>query len=173
MDNTYQYRGLSRHGAIRLLSIHPSPEINDPVVGYLLHTTLGEMNDDMIDSYTALSYVWGSSTEVIEIHIDDKSLHVTPNLDAALRHLRDHTRRRLVWADAICINQQDNSEKGKQVSQMGEVYKMARRTVIYLGESTELSEMYFEDLAQRKSRSDDSPKFPNINHLGDILQRPW
>jgi Heterokaryon incompatibility protein (HET) len=37
-------------------------------------------------------------------------------------------------ADSICISQKDNSEKGKQVQQMGKVYEVATHTVIFLGE---------------------------------------
>jgi hypothetical protein len=47
--------------------------------------------------------------------------------------MRDQTRQLHVWADGVCINQQDNEEKGKQVQQMGRVYEVAHYTVIFSG----------------------------------------
>jgi hypothetical protein len=45
------------------------------------------------------------------------------------------------WFDAVCINQRDNDEKSQQVSQMGEVYKIATHTIINLGEATDESDL--------------------------------
>jgi len=38
-----------------------------------------------------------------------------------------------MWIDAICINQGDDEEKSKQVTRMRDVYKLARRVVVWLG----------------------------------------
>jgi hypothetical protein len=38
-----------------------------------------------------------------------------------------------------CINQQDNDEKAQQVTRIGDVYKIAHSTIIYLGEATPAS----------------------------------
>jgi hypothetical protein len=43
----------------------------------------------------------------------------------------------MLWADAICINQQDNREKGHQVKQMAQIYKNAEEVLIWLGPSNE------------------------------------
>ncbi|KAK0732392.1 heterokaryon incompatibility protein-domain-containing protein [Apiosordaria backusii] len=50
-----------------------------------------------------------------------------------LRFLRPHRGHRLVWIDAICINQSDNLERARQVAKMGSIYRNSRRTVVYLG----------------------------------------
>lgn len=42
-----------------------------------------------------------------------------------------------MWIDQCCINQSDDLEKGKQVQLMGDIYKKAERTTIWLGESDE------------------------------------
>ncbi|KAF8857550.1 hypothetical protein BDZ45DRAFT_744215 [Acephala macrosclerotiorum] len=63
-------------------------------------------------------------------------MDVTVNLDSALRHMRDLKRPRRIWADAIYINQNNYEQKGHQVAQMFQVYKIAQHTIIYLGEST-------------------------------------
>ncbi|KAF3004767.1 hypothetical protein E8E13_001344 [Curvularia kusanoi] len=41
----------------------------------------------------------------------------------------------LLWADAICINQADLSERGDQVQLMREIYSNAMRVIIWLGDS--------------------------------------
>jgi hypothetical protein len=40
---------------------------------------------------------------------------------------------RLVWIDALCINQSDDEEKTEQVRRMGEVYAQAKQVIVYLG----------------------------------------
>jgi hypothetical protein len=40
---------------------------------------------------------------------------------------------RIVWTDAICINQKDNEEKSYQVPLMGSIYSLARRVVVWMG----------------------------------------
>jgi hypothetical protein len=47
--------------------------------------------------------------------------------------LRLEDRKRLIWADAVCINQADDEEKSWQVRMMGDVYRNADRVLIWLG----------------------------------------
>ncbi|KAH7153758.1 hypothetical protein DER46DRAFT_577590 [Fusarium sp. MPI-SDFR-AT-0072] len=44
--------------------------------------------------------------------------NVTKNLHSALLHLRDPERERMLWVDALCINQDDPKERGEQVAKM-------------------------------------------------------
>ncbi|KIM93325.1 hypothetical protein OIDMADRAFT_74457, partial [Oidiodendron maius Zn] len=83
-------------------------------------------------SYIALSYCWGDQSETQTISIDGRKFQVTSNLEAALRQLRADGCVRL-WADAICINQQDTEERSKQVLQMSYIYKRARKVVAWTG----------------------------------------
>jgi hypothetical protein len=48
-------------------------------------------------------------------------------------HLRQPWKLRELWVDAICINQEDNTEKGAQISLIGHVYFHATRVVVWLG----------------------------------------
>ena len=41
---------------------------------------------------------------------------------------------RTLWADSICINQEDLAEKGLQIALMGRIYAKAKRVLIYLGD---------------------------------------
>lgn len=75
--------------------------------------------------YRALSYVWGATTELQTIHLEDEAFLVTRNLLAALKVLRNPRGGVVLWADAICINQADLVEKETQIPLMGRVYQQA------------------------------------------------
>jgi len=62
-----------------------------------------------------------------------QKFHITVNLKAALQRLRKRQAIRTVWIDAICINQEDKTEKAKQIPQMGKIYSNASKVVIWLG----------------------------------------
>ena len=60
-------------------------------------------------------------------------LSITESLYLALRALRYRDRSRIIWADAVCINQSDNDEKSNQVQNMGSVYATASMVIVWLG----------------------------------------
>jgi hypothetical protein len=39
----------------------------------------------------------------------------------------------MLWVDALCINQEDTTERNHQVMQMGAIYEKAKRVVVWLG----------------------------------------
>jgi len=86
-------------------------------------------------SYEALSYVWGNAQDTVEILVDGLSVQVTRNLAAALRRLRSSLNPRTLWADAICINQDDLEERTQQVGIMHKIYEIASSVRVFLGES--------------------------------------
>jgi hypothetical protein len=68
--------------------------------------------------------------------LNDNGAHVIPitrNLDIALRHLRYLSAPRLIWIDALCIDQTNNAEKSSQVAIMGKIFSSASRVIIWLG----------------------------------------
>jgi hypothetical protein len=75
---------------------------------------------------------------------------VTVNLEAALRELRIH-RPRALWVDAICINQENLSERSSQVRLMSTIYKTATHTAVWLGEETDQSRCAFQLLHSLES----------------------
>ena len=91
--------------------------------------------------YEALSYAWGSVELSENIQIDDGEIAITKELGKALRHLRRTDQPRTLWIDAICINQDDISERNSQVAVMTEVYRSAQRVVVWLGEEDESSDV--------------------------------
>jgi hypothetical protein len=66
--------------------------------------SLSEYEEDLIEYYTPLSNVWGNEKVTEKIAVDVKDFGVTANLESALCHLGDLTRKQIVWADAVCIN---------------------------------------------------------------------
>ncbi|KAL9627226.1 MAG: hypothetical protein Q9164_007668, partial [Protoblastenia rupestris] len=84
--------------------------------------------------YEAVSYCWGDFTNRVQIHCEGRLLSIPSNLYAFLLRTRAKGIKRTLWADAICINQADNSEKTKHVQLMRDVYRRAKRTLIWLGE---------------------------------------
>jgi hypothetical protein len=86
-----------------------------------------------VPTYSAVSYEWGTSEVYVTIILNNKPFGIRPNLWAFLMHLRDTDTSKVVWVDAVCINQGDMTERGAQVSLMGEIYNRADSTLIWLG----------------------------------------
>lgn len=103
-------------------------------------------------SYEALSYAWGDSTVSEHIMINDRPWAVTQNLATALRHLRYETKKRLLWVDAICINQRDDDEKNRVVGMMSYIYETAEQVLAFLGRGPD-----FPELLDFFSRVENSP----------------
>ncbi|KAI1074387.1 HET-domain-containing protein [Whalleya microplaca] len=61
------------------------------------------------------------------------TMFVNQNLAVALRHLRNSETSRVMWIDALCIDQDKDVEKGPQVAKMGEIFRLAARVVVWLG----------------------------------------
>jgi hypothetical protein len=94
--------------------------------------------------YEALSYTWGDADISEPGHVEDclesseppATLGLRPNLAFALRSLRYSDKVRILWIDAICINQQDIEERNEQVKRMTNIYILAQRVVAWLGEES-------------------------------------
>ncbi|KAH8777262.1 heterokaryon incompatibility protein-domain-containing protein [Hyaloscypha finlandica] len=124
-NQVYRYTTLPTRRSIRLMELHASD--TEDVIINLKTIELGSA-----PSYEAISYVWGDPNIKVTILCDGRSLKVTPNLKAALRHLRPRSGTRVLWADAACINQDDLDERSQQVSIMSTIYSTATRTLLWL-----------------------------------------
>ncbi|KAI8712284.1 HET domain-containing protein [Fusarium sp. LHS14.1] len=113
---------------IRLLTLEPG-KYGDDIVG---HLGIVDLKDEPI--FEALSYCWGDRTDVCEITVDDHKVCVTRNLHRALQRLRHEAVPRQVWADAICINQEDVVEKAHQVNLMRDIFTRASGTTLFVGD---------------------------------------
>lgn len=122
---SYKYSPLAQPDVIRLIKLQPSNDKAVMVICDLVPLTLGFVEEGIVDQYTALSYVWGDLTDRDIILVNGMALLVTKSLSRTLMLLRDDRRVLYVWADAICINQKDDLEKGQQVQSMGRIYESA------------------------------------------------
>lgn len=129
LNDSYKYEPLLGETHIRLLILNPGTG-EDLLVGSI---KMVDLDDPELDSFEAISYVWGSNEKDQAILIDGRPLPITTNLREALLQTRLQERPRILWADSVCINQDDSIEKGHQVFAMGRIYKTSRRTLICLG----------------------------------------
>ena len=126
---------------IRLLHIAPSQQYEDQITCTF---SLASLDKDI--AYEALSYVWGDSKNMPSVNLEGHQVQVTKNLHSALRHLRFTDRERILWVDALCINQSNIQERSNQVSRMSSIYCQASCVIVFLGEAWEGSEIAIEVL---------------------------
>jgi hypothetical protein len=130
-DFAYESLNLERP-SFRLLQLCKG---SGPDLSGFIH--LAWMDDlESVISYEALSYTWGSLDIVNHIDIQGQRLGITSNLYHALHRLRLPDEDRMLWVDAICINQEDLQARGHQVRQTGQLHKEAWRVLAWLGEGT-------------------------------------
>ncbi|GAP87007.1 putative heterokaryon incompatibility protein [Rosellinia necatrix] len=130
---------------IRILTLAGSQSFTDPI-----HVRLSvvELASRPPPVYEALSYCWGDAADRRLVFCDGAPFPVTRNLETALRHLRrcgegkgEDGGDRVLWVDAICINQNDLAERAHQVGLMRQIYETASRVVIWLGEAKDDSHL--------------------------------
>ncbi|KAM5341811.1 hypothetical protein ACJ41O_014842 [Fusarium nematophilum] len=133
------YKPLESSTSVRLLELAPCAQPDGQLSCRIRHVDL----DDM-PFYEAISYVWGDETDLETIVCNEAELKITPNLAAALRRLRhpDETKPpRVLWADAICINEKDTGgEKEHQIPLMGRIYAQAAEVIIFLSDGNDVED---------------------------------
>jgi hypothetical protein len=112
---------------IRVLVVEPGHG-TDPLTFQVRHVQLGSSDA----RYEALSYAWGT-TMVAFLNKYEIFGAVPESLYRALLSLRHRSDQRVLWADALCINQRDEEEKGRQVRLMRKIYKQATKVLLWLG----------------------------------------
>ncbi|RGP61244.1 hypothetical protein FLONG3_10610 [Fusarium longipes] len=126
--SSYEPFGLERPG-FRLIQLERGTQY--PLRCNLFQAYLDE--EDSIIPYEALSYVWGLQGTPCEIVVDGKVMFITASLFDALCHLRQTDEDRILWVDALCIDQSNIKERSHQVNHMGEIYRKADNVIIWLG----------------------------------------
>jgi len=138
----YHYTPLPSQKFIRLLELYPGHG-NDDIDCALIHTEL-----EQAPEYETISYTWGNPTNKSIVLCHGKIVKVTQNLKDALVRFRLKDRSRILWVDALCINQEDGPEKGFQVKLMNRIYGNATRVCVWLGCTTAQMQPAFELIAQ-------------------------
>ena len=134
MTSDFQYQPLRNPTDFRIIVLLPGKD-NEPVRCQMRNVTHSR-TDENNALYEALSYVWGNPAKKTLIECDSASIKVPTNLYSALQHLRWLDHPRVLWADSLCINQEDAEEKGIQVQAMGSIYSSAERVIMWQGEET-------------------------------------
>jgi hypothetical protein len=139
----YEYHVLDPPGSTtRLLTLLPG-KFEDDIFMDIQHVELSSADHV---KYEALSYAWGLPNQHHDkIYIWETKLEggtsvkyleflpIRTSLCLALRYLRLPNTPRVIWIDAICINQENITEKGQEVGRMGEIYHKAERVIVWLG----------------------------------------
>ncbi|PVH79250.1 HET-domain-containing protein [Cadophora sp. DSE1049] len=125
---TYETLDLSAvRPSIRLAILQPGPR------NASIRVKLGRSAFAERPKYEALSYTWGRADDLRAIELNGTRVEVRKNLALALVHLRHTSEERVLWIDAICINQADLEERNRQVELMSYIYARAKRVLVWLG----------------------------------------
>ena len=127
---------------IRLLEIRPRHS-DDAQQQPTLRLSVHSLDDAPV--YQALSYVWGDPKQTKPVTVDGHQTPVTTNLFDALLQLREQGVQ-TIWADAVCINQQDDEEKAIQIQMMATIYSRAVSVVAWLGCSDASTERALQNI---------------------------
>ncbi|KAF5638028.1 heterokaryon incompatibility 6 OR allele [Fusarium sp. NRRL 52700] len=116
---------------IRLLTLLPPRDGDADIHCTLSHAVLNSSSGN--PKYEALSYVWGEPEFSEPIILNNHTFFITPSLKYILLCLRQKDDLpRVLWVDAICINQSDVEERGHQVALMREIYSNCQRDIAWL-----------------------------------------
>jgi hypothetical protein len=152
LETMYTYTPLDpKERLIRLIELRPGQD-DQPVSCRVLITSLSNPT-----TYEALSYRWDDSEDKTNISSNNCVFRVGSILAGILQGLRDQSTCRSLWVDAICINQNDDLEKGQQVSQMLHIYNQAQRTIVWLGGH------------QKSSRQQGALAFKELARVGQLI----
>ncbi|KAI4671740.1 uncharacterized protein J4E78_000236 [Alternaria triticimaculans] len=175
----YQYGPLANDGNTRFIHLYPAAHFEDPIRVDIIERAYDASKTQDPVSYEALSYAWGSDEDSAYIFVGANSrLRVRHNVTQILRYLRDGIKlgltARTLWIDAICINQADDEEKGKQVTMMGNIYACAKSVLVWTGEpGCDLQALQRslkgEDLYTRESQL--PPRFTQFFETGWFTRR--
>jgi ankyrin repeat protein/serine/threonine protein kinase len=125
--------------------------------------------------FSCLSYTWGDPNDTRTIMINGHEITVRSNLEAALRSFRQQDEFQsglMLWTDALCINQDDISEKEKTIRDMQNIYLGAHTVTVWLGagsSETDAALHTIHDFVARYSKPSEDPA--DVLH-SELLEPP-
>ncbi|KAL1599606.1 hypothetical protein SLS60_007409 [Paraconiothyrium brasiliense] len=134
--------------------------------------------------YEALSWCWGRAVSDYAVSVtkgeESYKMPVRRDLALALKYLRHKDKSRILWIDAICIDQGNDVERNQQVQMMSRIYTRAAKVCIWLGQQDDESEVAFrfikEEITHLKdfdSISSDKDYSNKWQALMVLMQREW
>jgi hypothetical protein len=121
----YRYNQLPQGDVFRYLVLHPG--LDGPLECDIHIATMA------LTQFEAISYVWGEDMSDQMVICDGRVIMITPNLARVLRRMRLPDTPVKLWADSICIDQENYEEKEHQVGLMGKIYREAERVRLCIG----------------------------------------
>lgn len=145
---------------IRLLHLSPASNRRKKIVCQFSVISLNAQ--DRRPHYEALSYAWGDP--ILDRSIDLNGTHyaITSNLHLALRALRHTDKERILWVDAVCIDQHNIKERSHQVSRMNDIYSRASNVIVWLGEPRTDATFAFDFLTEFGRPHSEHPRLPQV-----------
>ncbi|CZT19198.1 uncharacterized protein RCC_05044 [Ramularia collo-cygni] len=186
----YPYTPLNE-GEIRILGVDRTGRGDHKMFS---HVPLLYLSDDAQSDHWALSYTWGDTAATKEIRIDGHTAHISHSLHDALAAIvkahmwqnmrlnKPGSRYLLLWADQICINQDDIAEKNRQVAMMTQIYQKAELVLVWLpsgrkhrncGTSTWLRWLCGDGKPRGTSRVREPETAERWDQILDIVQNTW
>ena len=146
--------------------------------------------------YEAVSYCWNDATSKAEMYLNGLLFEAPLSAVEVLQNVRSAECSRVLWIDALCINQDDYGERGQQVAMMGDIYSNSARTLVWLGPSLheaetqralQLCSIVAEQILQRRDihklleidalasvcRTIPVPREYSLNILNTVFSRRW
>lgn len=168
INGELRWRRLADHVNFRLLTVEP-----DDGDGDLMICSLKEYPLEHCPPYEAISYSWRTTGGQADIVCDGVKITVSRSLYDALQAVRKAGGRRTVWADAVCIGQDDIEERSRQVQTIGRIFSQAVLVWAHVGETCnntagaiDLIERFVAtELGRRRSRESGASAEP----LGAVL----
>ena len=185
----FGYTPFKNARSIRILTLHPSADSQAPLRGDLAVQSLDDSNKSE-EPYEAISYVWGDSSRSASLYCSSAALGITQSIHDALVRIRLPDAPRRLWADQVCINQNDVAERSQQVELMNLVYQNATQVLVWLDPDYEqlaadavqmimhLHGVFADDVAHaafRKAHTEDLAKQDSSpwKPLAKLSMLPW
>ena len=183
----YEHEPLSHENSLRLLNLWHGDEQTKEVVCDLFEVTPDEKGHR---KYEAVSWTWDSAGPMNSIKINKKvndedtafAFSISNNLYLALKALRDKYKSRVLWVDAICINQTDHQpdERNHQIPMMPSIYGDAEQVCVWLGSASQDSdqaidfiETIMKDIWKLDQLCEDRHVAGDWAALLKLIMRPW
>ncbi|KAH6661417.1 heterokaryon incompatibility protein-domain-containing protein, partial [Truncatella angustata] len=160
----------ANRSCIRLIKLRRGTT-DDPLICNFLVVSLKDK-----PAYDTLSYPWGDDNMTKTILVDNVTFEITVNLEEFLRCLRSPNADLVLWADALCIDQQNGREKSTQIGLMAQIYRQGKENHIWFGDFTHSwkDEILSDPLYVPTSQFTEVIRWPTIvDSLRWIISRPW